>query len=162
MFQVLNEWYFIGKPEGTFLLRDSVQDDYIFSVSFRKYGRSLHARIEQWNHMFSFDSHDPSFFASDNICDLINHYNDPNCCMFFEPMLISALHRTQPFSLQQLCRATITSRLTYNAVDVLNVPTSLKSYLQEYNYKQKFRADLFDSGDDSAEPSQYQCYLSTQ
>lgn len=35
-----------GKPEGTFLLRDSAQDDYLFSVSFRKYGRSLHARIE--------------------------------------------------------------------------------------------------------------------
>lgn len=35
-----------GKAEGTFLLRDSAQDDYLFSVSFRKYGRSLHARIE--------------------------------------------------------------------------------------------------------------------
>lgn len=40
------------KPEGTFLLRDSAQDDYLFSVSFRKYGRSLHARIEQFNHKF--------------------------------------------------------------------------------------------------------------
>uniref|UniRef100_A0A8D0ARP4 Suppressor of cytokine signaling 9 n=1 Tax=Sander lucioperca TaxID=283035 RepID=A0A8D0ARP4_SANLU len=48
-----------GKPEGTFLLRDSAQEDYLFSVSFRRYGRSLHARIEQWNHNFSFDVHDP-------------------------------------------------------------------------------------------------------
>lgn len=37
------------KPEGTFLLRDSAQEEYLFSVSFRRYGRSLHARIEQWN-----------------------------------------------------------------------------------------------------------------
>ncbi|KAJ8947586.1 hypothetical protein NQ318_010098 [Aromia moschata] len=44
-----------GKPEGTFLLRDSAQEEFLFSVSFRKYGRSLHARIEQWNHKFSFD-----------------------------------------------------------------------------------------------------------
>jgi hypothetical protein len=48
-----------NKPEGTFLLRDSAQEDYLFSVSFRRYSRSLHARIEQWNHKFSFDSHDP-------------------------------------------------------------------------------------------------------
>lgn len=41
-----------NKPEGSFLLRDSAQDDFLFSVSFRKYGRSLHARIEQFNHKF--------------------------------------------------------------------------------------------------------------
>lgn len=43
-----------GKPEGTFLLRDSAQEDYLFSVSFRKYNRSLHARIEQFNHKFRY------------------------------------------------------------------------------------------------------------
>uniref|UniRef100_A0A0K8W4K7 Suppressor of cytokine signaling 4 n=1 Tax=Bactrocera latifrons TaxID=174628 RepID=A0A0K8W4K7_BACLA len=41
-----------GKPEGTFLLRDSAQEEYLFSVTFRKYGRSLHARIEQSGHKF--------------------------------------------------------------------------------------------------------------
>lgn len=41
-----------NKPEGTFLLRDSAQEEFLFSVSFRKYGRSLHARIEQFNHKF--------------------------------------------------------------------------------------------------------------
>jgi suppressor of cytokine signaling 5 len=73
-----------NKPEGTFLLRDSAQEEYLFSVSFRKYGRSLHARIEQWNHRFSFDSHDPGVFASNTVCGLIEHYKDPTCCMFFD------------------------------------------------------------------------------
>lgn len=41
-----------GKSEGTFLLRDSAQEEYLFSVTFRKYGRSLHARIEQSGHKF--------------------------------------------------------------------------------------------------------------
>lgn len=41
-----------GKPEGTFLLRDSAQEEFLFSVTFRKYGRSLHARIEQSEHRF--------------------------------------------------------------------------------------------------------------
>jgi hypothetical protein len=56
-----------GKQEGTFLLRDSAQEEFLFSVSFRKYGRSLHARIEQWNHKFSFDSHDPGVYASETV-----------------------------------------------------------------------------------------------
>lgn len=56
-----------GKQEGTFLLRDSAQEEFLFSVSFRKYGRSLHARIEQWNHKFSFDSHDPGVYASKTV-----------------------------------------------------------------------------------------------
>lgn len=41
-----------GKPEGSFLLRDSAQEEFLFSVTFRKFGRSLHARIEQSEHRF--------------------------------------------------------------------------------------------------------------
>lgn len=41
-----------GKPEGTFLLRDSAQEEFLFSVTFRKFERSLHARIEQSGHKF--------------------------------------------------------------------------------------------------------------
>lgn len=62
-----------GKQEGTFLLRDSAQEEFLFSVSFRKYGRSLHARVEQWNHKFSFDSHDPGVYASDTVSTLNFH-----------------------------------------------------------------------------------------
>uniref|UniRef100_A0A8C1Y1U8 Suppressor of cytokine signaling 5a n=1 Tax=Cyprinus carpio TaxID=7962 RepID=A0A8C1Y1U8_CYPCA len=62
-----------GRPEGTFLLRDSAQEDYLFSVSFRRYGRSLHARIEQWNHNFSFDVHDPCVLARSAICNGITY-----------------------------------------------------------------------------------------
>lgn len=43
-----------NKPEGTFLLRDSAQEEFLFSVSFRKYGRSLHARIEQHDNKFRY------------------------------------------------------------------------------------------------------------
>ncbi|XP_046989139.1 uncharacterized protein LOC124594778 [Schistocerca americana] len=133
-----------GKPEGTFLLRDSAQDEYLFSVSFRKYGRSLHARIEQWNHRFSFDSHDPGVFASPTVCGLIEHYKDPSCCMFFEPMLTIPLHRNFTFPLQHLCRAVVCSRATYDGLNQLNLPKSLKSYLKEYHYKQRVRVRRLD------------------
>ena len=43
-----------NRPEGSFLLRDSAQDDFVFSVSFRRYGRSLHARIEEVRVFVSF------------------------------------------------------------------------------------------------------------
>lgn len=134
-----------GRPEGTFLLRDSAQEEYLFSVSFRKYDRSLHARIEQWNHKFSFDSHDPGVFASPTVCGLIEHYKDPSCCMFFEPVLTIPLHRNFPFPLQHLCRAVICSRTSYDGVSQLRLPKSLKSYLKEYHYKQRVRIRRFDS-----------------
>lgn len=133
-----------NKPEGTFLLRDSAQEEYLFSVSFRKYERSLHARIEQWNHRFSFDSHDPGVFSSPTVCGLIAHYKDPTSCMFFEPMLTIPLHRNFPFSLQNLCRGVICSRVTYDKINYLKLPKTLKNFLKEYHYKQRVRVRKFD------------------
>lgn len=139
------EKYLENKPEGTFLLRDSAQEEFLFSVSFRRYGRSLHARIEQWRHQFSFDSHDPGVFAADTVCGLIEHYKDPMCCMFFEPMLTRPLNRNFCFSLQHLCRAMICHSTTYDGIGVLPLPNSLKDYLKYYHYKQKVRVKRFDT-----------------
>ncbi|XP_067222412.1 suppressor of cytokine signaling 9 [Chanodichthys erythropterus] len=134
-----------GKPEGTFLLRDSAQEDYLFSVSFRRYGRSLHARIEQWNHNFSFDVHDPSVFHAPTVTGLLEHYKDPNSCMFFEPLLSNPIHRTQPFSLQHICRAAISSCTTYDGINALPLPNALKEHLKEYHYKQRVRIRRLDT-----------------
>ncbi|XP_053728905.1 suppressor of cytokine signaling 9 [Synchiropus splendidus] len=134
-----------GKPEGTFLLRDSAQEDYLFSVSFRRYGRSLHARIEQWNHNFSFDVHDPSVFHAPTVTGLLEHYKDPNSCMFFEPLLSNPIHRTQPFSLQHISRAVISSCTTYDGINLLPIPNTLKKHLKEYHYKQRVRVRRMDT-----------------
>lgn len=134
-----------GKPEGTFLLRDSAQEDYLFSVSFRRYGRSLHARIEQWNHNFSFDVHDPSVFHAPTVTGLLEHYKDPNSCMFFEPLLSNPIHRTQPFTLQHICRAATSSCTTYDGINMLPIPNALKKHLKEYHYKQRVRVRRMDT-----------------
>ncbi|XP_070620386.1 suppressor of cytokine signaling 5-like [Erythrolamprus reginae] len=134
-----------GKPEGTFLLRDSAQEDYLFSVSFRRYGRSLHARIEQWNHNFSFDVHDPSVFHAPTVSGLLEHYKDPSVCMFFEPLLSVPVHRTFPFGLQHLCRAVVTCCTTYDGIGHLPLPRALKEYLKEYHYKQRVRVRRLDT-----------------
>lgn len=128
-----------GKPEGTFLLRDSAQEDYLFSVSFRRYNRSLHARIEQWNHNFSFDAHDPCVFHSSTVTGLLEHYKDPSSCMFFEPLLTVPLNRTFTFNLQYVCRAVICRSTTYDGIDALPLPSILQDFLKEYHYKQKVR-----------------------
>ncbi|XP_037040077.1 putative uncharacterized protein DDB_G0282133 [Bradysia coprophila] len=133
-----------GKPEGTFLLRDSAQEEFLFSVSFRKYGRSLHARIEQFNHKFSFDCHDPGVFTSPEVTGLLEHYKDPACVMFFEPALTQPLNRNFCFTLQQLCRSLIVSSTTYDGVNDLPLPSTLKSYLKEYHYKQRVRVRRYD------------------
>jgi len=129
-----------NKPEGSFLLRDSAQDEYIFSVSFRRYGRSLHARIEESDHFFSFDCHDPGVYRSQTIPQLLQHYKDPTSCMFFEPLLYCPVNRTNPFSLQQIARANICDRLkSYSSIDKLELPRSMKLFLKEYHYKHKIR-----------------------
>ncbi|XP_068183721.1 suppressor of cytokine signaling 5b isoform X1 [Antennarius striatus] len=128
-----------GRPEGTFLLRDSAQEDYLFSVSFRRYNRSLHARIEQWNHNFSFDAHDPCVFHSSTVTGLLEHYKDPSACMFFEPLLTAPLHRNFPFGLQHLARAAICRWTTYDGIGSLPLPPALQDFLKEYHYKQKVR-----------------------
>uniref|UniRef100_A0A6I9W1W8 mucin-5AC n=3 Tax=Bactrocera dorsalis TaxID=27457 RepID=A0A6I9W1W8_BACDO len=133
-----------GKPEGTFLLRDSAQEEYLFSVTFRKYGRSLHARIEQSGHKFSFDCHDPAVFSTSTVTGLLEHYKDPGSVMFFEPMLTVPFHRKKVFSLQQLARAAIVSNTSYDGISELELPVRLKAFLKEYHYKQKLRVKLLD------------------
>lgn len=133
------------QQEGSFLLRDSAQEEFLFSVSFRRYGRSLHARIEEQQHTFSFDCHDPGVYSSRNIPELLQHYKDPASCMFFEPMLCHPVNRRQPFSLQTLARASICDSMkSYSDIDHLELPKSLKVFLKEYHYRHQVRVRRYD------------------
>ncbi|KRX94992.1 Suppressor of cytokine signaling 5, partial [Trichinella pseudospiralis] len=124
-----------NEPEGTFLLRDSAQSEYLFSVSFRRYERTLHARIEQLNHRFSFDSSDDSVFKASSVTELIEHYKDEDNCLFYEPHLSLPLRRKSVFSLKQLSRAAVCNSICYEDIKSLNIPTVLKNYLSEYHYE---------------------------
>ncbi|GMT10666.1 hypothetical protein PFISCL1PPCAC_1963, partial [Pristionchus fissidentatus] len=127
--QLLNE-----EPEGTFLLRDSAQPEFIFSVSFRRYKRTLHARIEQANGSFGFDILDQAAFRAPNITQLIENYSDPTRCLFFEPQLTNPLHRENAFSLQELSRSVVMSRIRYKDINHLPLPSYLHDYLSEYHF----------------------------
>ena len=118
-----------------YLLRDSAQYHYLYSVSFRRYKRTYHARIEQWRHRYSFDKPSEYSFYSRSVCELLQHYSKAEHCMFYEPMLIKPLPRKKTLPLQALCRAVICSRTAFNGVERLPLPKSLKDYLREYHYK---------------------------
>ncbi|KAG7267417.1 hypothetical protein CRUP_012518 [Coryphaenoides rupestris] len=124
-----------GQPEGTFLLRDSAQDEFLFSVSFRRYSRSLHARIEQSDKRFSFDGRDPCMYRDPSVTGLLRHYSDPASCLFFEPLLSRPLPRNFPFSLQHLCRAVVCSCTTYQGINDLPLPPQLRDFLRQYHFK---------------------------
>lgn len=83
-------------------------------------------------------------YTANTVTGLLEHYKDPSCVMFFEPMLTQPLNRNFCFSLQQLCRATIVSETTYDNIGDLKLPAMMKGYLREYHYKQKVRVKLFD------------------
>jgi len=124
-----------GYPDGTFLLRDSAQYHYLFSVSFRRYTRTYHARIEQWKHKYSFDKPSDYSFYSKSVCQLLQHYSHADQCMYYEPLLLKPLLRRVPASLQDHCRAAICSRTTFQGVSDLPLPNSLKIFLREFHYK---------------------------
>lgn len=102
--------------------------------------------MQQFNHKFSFDSHDPSVFMASTVTGLVEHYKDPTSVMFFEPMLTSPLHRNYVFSLQQLCRAAIVSHTSYDGINKLRLPLAMQSYLKEYHYKLRVRVKQFPEG----------------
>lgn len=93
---------------------------------------------------FSFDCRDPGVYTSKTVTGLLEHYKDPACVMFFEPALTLPLHRKTVFTLQQLCRATIVSHTTYDGINEMCLPKTLKAYLKEYHYKQRVRVRRFD------------------
>ena len=129
------------RPEGTFLLRDSAQPQHLFSISFRRFNQSLHARIEQHEHRFGFDPQDPSVYSAPSVFNLLEYYKTPSNCVFFEPVLTRPLGRDFVFSLKALSRARIASHCKYDDIDQLQLPTTLLNYLREPVYKVAVRDD---------------------
>ncbi|KAI6189588.1 Suppressor of cytokine signaling 5-like protein [Aphelenchoides bicaudatus] len=118
-----------GMEHGSFLLRDSSHNDFRFSVSFRVSDATVHARICYNKGKYTFKMDDSMRFSSTDLQSFLEHYNYTNRHIFDEPYLLKAKNRTQPFSLQSLCTATIVSRCTPNGLQTLPIPESMKANL---------------------------------
>lgn len=137
----------VDQPDGAFLVRDSSDDRYILSLSFRSCGKTLHTRIEHSNGLFSFYFQpEPGGHAS--IVELIQQsmcFSQSGVFCYsrsrfpgspsFPVRFTKPISRfTQVRSLQYLCRFIIRQYTRYDHIQKLPLPPRIKGYLEEGHY----------------------------
>uniref|UniRef100_W5LRN0 Suppressor of cytokine signaling 6 n=1 Tax=Astyanax mexicanus TaxID=7994 RepID=W5LRN0_ASTMX len=134
-------------PDGSFLVRDSSDDRYLLSLSFRSQGKTLHTRIEHSNGSFSFYEQ-PDIEGHTSIVDLIdNSIRDSENGAFcysrsrlpgsatYPVRLTNPVSRfMQVRSLQYSCRFIIRQYTRIDLIQKLPLPNKMKDYLQEKHY----------------------------
>lgn len=136
--------------EGTFLVRDSSQRDYLFTISAMTSAGPTNLRIEYKHGKFKLDSVvlvKPKLKQFDSVVHLVEHYvqlsrtsdkaasNSQPSAMppngTVQLLLTKPVYTATP-SLQHLCRIAI-NRTTRQVRD-LPLPNRLKDYLTDYTY----------------------------
>ncbi|XP_071383730.1 suppressor of cytokine signaling 2 [Centroberyx affinis] len=135
--------------EGTFLVRDSSQRDYLFTISAMTSAGPTNLRIEYKHGKFKLDSVvlvKPKLKQFDSVVHLVEHYVQlsrttdkaasnsqpsapPNGTV--QLLLTRPVYTATP-SLQHLCRIAINK--TTRQVQDLPLPNRLKNYLTDYTY----------------------------
>ncbi|KAG7232441.1 hypothetical protein INR49_008861 [Caranx melampygus] len=137
-------------PEGTFLVRDSSQRDYLFTISAMTAAGPTNLRIEYKHGKFKLDSVvlvRPKLKQFDSVVHLVEHYvmlsrtsdktvanSQPSAAApngTVQLLLTKPVYRATP-SLQHLCRIAINRRT--RRVQDLPLPNRLKDYLSDYTY----------------------------
>jgi len=139
------------QPEGAFLVRDSTDDRYLFSLSFRSSGRTLHSRVEYCNGEFSFYAQ-PQSDSYRSMVDLIErcvadsqsgvycYSRGPNVPTgggnpSYPVKLTRPVSRfSQVRTLQYLCRFVIRQHTRIDHIQSLPLPVSVKGWLKENQY----------------------------
>uniref|UniRef100_A0A146ZRB4 Suppressor of cytokine signaling 2 n=1 Tax=Fundulus heteroclitus TaxID=8078 RepID=A0A146ZRB4_FUNHE len=132
--------------EGTFLLRDSSQRDYLFTISAMTSAGPTNLRIEFRHGKFKLDSVvlvKPKLKQFDSVVHLVEHYVQLSRTSRAAPaggagpngtvqlLLTRPVYRSTP-SLQHLCRVAING--SARRVQDLPLPPRLKDYLTDYAY----------------------------
>ncbi|KAG7163144.1 uncharacterized protein LOC121873289 [Homarus americanus] len=137
----------VDQPDGAFLVRDSSDDKYLLSLSFRSFNKTLHTRIEHSNGWFSFYPH-PEHEGYTSLVGLIDHcmsHSESGVFCYsrarvpgspsFPVRLTKPVSRfTQVRSLQYLCRFVIRQYTRVDHIQALPLPTRIKGYLEEGHY----------------------------
>merc|ERR1712058_155394 len=142
-------WYWgplSGESDGSFVVRDSSDHHYIFSLTFKLNGVVRHVRIEHDQGNFSFGS--LTRFKNTTIVDFIENaveHSKSGRYLFFlhrrpvlGPMRVQLLYPVSRFksvqSLQHLCRYVIVKVVRKDHLDQLPVPNRIKKYLNTSFY----------------------------
>lgn len=141
-----------GKEDGTFLVRDSNDNRYLLSLSFRSEGRTLHTRIEFCKGKFSFYS--APFISSgchesivELIEDCVQKSKEKVFCYSkgrghngaaFPVRLMKPLSRFEHIcTLQHLCRFVIRQHFTLENIGDMPLPGMMKKYLGKNHFDAK-------------------------
>ncbi|CAH1249593.1 SOCS7 [Branchiostoma lanceolatum] len=148
-----------GKPDGSFLVRDSSDDRYILSLSFRARGGTHHTRIEHSKGVFSFWSQPKSHGCSPSIVEFIEtamlHSNTGKFQYYLRAralgsppvpvLLLKPISRFENLkSLQHICRFIIRKQVRIDHIDLLPLPKGLKQYLTDCQYYDIDEETFFD------------------
>ncbi|XP_076623024.1 suppressor of cytokine signaling 6 isoform X2 [Colletes latitarsis] len=137
----------LSEPDGAFLVRDSSDDRYVLTLSFKSSGMLLHARMEHSGGLFSLCNQSESEGFS-SVADLIDHsMNFSQSAVFcysrprfpgqpsFPVRLTKPVSRfTQVRSLQYLCRFVIRQNTRLDNIHKLPLPKTIKGYIEEAHY----------------------------
>uniref|UniRef100_A0A8C6MAG9 Suppressor of cytokine signaling 7 n=1 Tax=Nothobranchius furzeri TaxID=105023 RepID=A0A8C6MAG9_NOTFU len=138
-----------GKPDGSFLVRDSSDPRYILSLSFRSQGVTHHTRMEHYRGTFSLWCHPKFEDRCHSVVEFIEraimHSKNGKFLYFLRsrvpglpPTPVQLLYPVSRFSsvksLQHLCRFCIRQLVRIDHIQELPLPTSLISYLRKFYY----------------------------
>ncbi|MCJ8737920.1 hypothetical protein PDJAM_G00029610 [Pangasius djambal] len=138
-----------GKPDGSFLVRDSSDPRYILSLSFRSQGVTHHTRMEHYRGTFSLWCHPKFEDRCHSVVEFIEraimHSKNGKFLYFLRsrvpglpPTPVQLLYPVSRFcnvkSLQHLCRFCIRQLVRIDHIQELPLPKPLISYLKKFYY----------------------------
>nr|XP_033774661.1 suppressor of cytokine signaling 7 isoform X2 [Geotrypetes seraphini] len=138
-----------GKPDGSFLVRDSSDPRYILSLSFRSQGITHHTRMEHYRGTFSLWCHPKFEDRCQSVVEFIKraimHSKNGKFLYFLRsrvpglpPTPVQLLFPVSRFSnvksLQHLCRFRIRQLVRIDHIPELPLPKPLISYLRKFYY----------------------------
>ncbi|XP_049901409.1 suppressor of cytokine signaling 7 isoform X2 [Epinephelus moara] len=138
-----------GKPDGSFLVRDSSDPRYILSLSFRSQGVTHHTRMEHYRGTFSLWCHPKFEDRCHSVVEFIEraimHSKNGKFLYFLRsrvpglpPTPVQLLYPVSRFSnvksLQHLCRFCIRQMVRIDHIQELPLPRPLISYLSKFYY----------------------------
>ncbi|XP_061873039.1 suppressor of cytokine signaling 7-like [Colius striatus] len=138
-----------GKPDGSFLVRDSSDPRYILSLSFRSQGIAHHTRMEHYQGTFSLWCHPKFEDRCQSVVEFIKraimHSKNGKFLYFLRsrvpglpPTPVQLLYPVSRFSnvksLQHLCRFRIRQLVRIDHIPELPLPKPLISYICKFYY----------------------------
>ncbi|KAM6904658.1 LOW QUALITY PROTEIN: uncharacterized protein FYW49_014723 [Xenentodon cancila] len=138
-----------GKPDGSFLVRDSSDPRYILSLSFRSQGVTHHTRMEHYRGTFSLWCHPKFEDRCHSVVEFIDrailHSKNGKFLYFLRsrvpglpPTPVQLLYPVSRFSsiksLQHLCRFCIRQLVRIDHIQELPLPKPLIAYLRKFYY----------------------------